>query len=181
MWDYMGLIRVYTKRRGCPPVFREPLVLSSERRGVTVEVACENISKGTFALVFPSFLLSLENVQFLSRRLTIFPVAPFLSIFRPTQNTNRALRHLQLCLGLGPQHQVRPATLRLATHFGRRGRRPSGGQDGHAAKARKGVLEEGPGALGCHQDQEEEGGVAVVGKGKEGEFGGNEGEGHGVK
>ena len=38
MWDYMGLIRVYTKRRGAPPDFREPLVLSSERRGVSVEV-----------------------------------------------------------------------------------------------------------------------------------------------
>ncbi|EKU21129.1 developmentally regulated g-protein 1 [Nannochloropsis gaditana CCMP526] len=45
MWDYMGLIRVYTKRRGAPPEFKEPLVMSSERRGVTVEVACENISR----------------------------------------------------------------------------------------------------------------------------------------
>ncbi|TFJ84241.1 hypothetical protein NSK_004232 [Nannochloropsis salina CCMP1776] len=45
MWDYMGLIRVYTKRRGAPPEFREPLVMSSERRGVNVEVACENISR----------------------------------------------------------------------------------------------------------------------------------------
>lgn len=48
MWDYMGLIRVYTKRRGAPPEFREPLVMSSERRGVNVEVACENISRGEY-------------------------------------------------------------------------------------------------------------------------------------
>ena len=48
MWDYMGLIRVYTKRRGAPPEFKEPLVMSSERRGVTVEVACENISRGEY-------------------------------------------------------------------------------------------------------------------------------------
>jgi hypothetical protein len=41
MWDYMGLIRVYTKRRGAPPLFHEPLVLSSERKGISVEVgAC---------------------------------------------------------------------------------------------------------------------------------------------
>lgn len=40
MWDYMGLIRVYTKRRGAPPMFHEPLVLSSERKGVSVEVHC---------------------------------------------------------------------------------------------------------------------------------------------
>lgn len=38
MWDYMGLIRVYTKRRGAPPMFHEPLVLSSERKGISVEV-----------------------------------------------------------------------------------------------------------------------------------------------
>jgi hypothetical protein len=38
MWDYMGLIRVYTKKRGQPPDFSDPLVLSSERRGTTVEV-----------------------------------------------------------------------------------------------------------------------------------------------
>jgi len=38
MWDYMGLIRVYTKRRGAPPMFHEPLVLSSERKGTSVEV-----------------------------------------------------------------------------------------------------------------------------------------------
>lgn len=39
MWDYMGLIRVYTKKRGQPPDFSDPLVLSSERRGTTVEVS----------------------------------------------------------------------------------------------------------------------------------------------
>lgn len=38
MWDYMGLIRVYTKRRGAPPLFNDPLVLSSERKGISVEV-----------------------------------------------------------------------------------------------------------------------------------------------
>lgn len=38
MWEYMGLIRVYTKKRGQPPDFSDPLVLSSERRGTTVEV-----------------------------------------------------------------------------------------------------------------------------------------------
>lgn len=38
MWEYMGLIRIYTKRRGAPPLFHDPLVLSSERKGISVEV-----------------------------------------------------------------------------------------------------------------------------------------------
>uniref|UniRef100_K3WK78 OBG-type G domain-containing protein n=1 Tax=Globisporangium ultimum (strain ATCC 200006 / CBS 805.95 / DAOM BR144) TaxID=431595 RepID=K3WK78_GLOUD len=45
MWDYMGLTRVYTKRRGEAPQFAEPVVLSSERRGVSVQAACLSISK----------------------------------------------------------------------------------------------------------------------------------------
>ena len=43
MWDYMGLTRVYTKRRGEAPDFTEPVVLSAERRGVTVESACKTV------------------------------------------------------------------------------------------------------------------------------------------
>ncbi|CAH0477791.1 unnamed protein product [Peronospora belbahrii] len=45
MWDYMGLTRVYTKRRGEAPQFDEPVVLSSERKGVSVHSACMSISK----------------------------------------------------------------------------------------------------------------------------------------
>ncbi|KAJ8566644.1 hypothetical protein ON010_g6479 [Phytophthora cinnamomi] len=73
MWDYMGLTRVYTKRRGevrvdlaanftlvlCSmrlitrilqyllqePQFEEPVVLGSERKGVSVQSACMSISK----------------------------------------------------------------------------------------------------------------------------------------
>ena len=45
MWDYMGLTRVYTKRRGRQPDFTEPIVLSAERKGVTVDSACKTISK----------------------------------------------------------------------------------------------------------------------------------------
>ncbi|KAG6590754.1 putative GTP-binding protein [Phytophthora cinnamomi] len=45
MWDYMGLTRVYTKRRGEEPQFEEPVVLGSERKGVSVQSACMSISK----------------------------------------------------------------------------------------------------------------------------------------
>ena len=46
MWDYMGLIRVYTKRRGAPPLFNDPLVLSSERKGISVEVSACRVHAG---------------------------------------------------------------------------------------------------------------------------------------
>jgi hypothetical protein len=57
MWDYLGLIRIYTKRRGQQPDLTEPIVLSSERSGLTVEAACKSISKElleifNFALVW---------------------------------------------------------------------------------------------------------------------------------
>jgi len=45
MWDYMGLVRIYTKKKGSPPDFSEPVVLSSERKGTTVESACLSVSK----------------------------------------------------------------------------------------------------------------------------------------
>ncbi len=57
MWDYMGLQRVYTKRRGQQPDLVEPVVLSTERHGISVEAACKSIStdlltKFNFALVW---------------------------------------------------------------------------------------------------------------------------------
>jgi len=45
MWDAMGLVRVYCKRRGCPPDLDEPVVLSAQRHGITVEAATQRISK----------------------------------------------------------------------------------------------------------------------------------------
>ena len=57
MWEYMGLIRIYTKRRGQPPDLDDPIVLSSERNGLSVEAATQSISKEllgifNFALVW---------------------------------------------------------------------------------------------------------------------------------
>jgi ribosome-interacting GTPase 1 len=50
MWEYLGLIRIYTKRRGQAPDLNEPIVLSSERNGTTVEAACKCISKELFEI-----------------------------------------------------------------------------------------------------------------------------------
>lgn len=57
MWDYLGLIRIYTKKRGQQPDLSAPIVLSSERHGLTVGDACKSISKDlldkfNFALVW---------------------------------------------------------------------------------------------------------------------------------
>ena len=45
MWEYMGLIRIYTKRKGAPPDLDDPIVLSSQRGGITVEDATAAISR----------------------------------------------------------------------------------------------------------------------------------------
>ncbi|KAK8793501.1 hypothetical protein WA158_004860 [Blastocystis sp. Blastoise] len=45
IWQYMGLIRIYTKRKGESPSFEEPVVLSEYRNGVSVEGAAKQISQ----------------------------------------------------------------------------------------------------------------------------------------
>merc|ERR1712194_452537 len=44
IWEYLGLTRVYTKRKGQPPDLQEPVVLSAIRKGTTVMALCQNIS-----------------------------------------------------------------------------------------------------------------------------------------
>jgi len=44
MWEYLGLTRIYTKRRGQPPDLDEPVVLSNIRKGTTVRSLCNNVS-----------------------------------------------------------------------------------------------------------------------------------------
>ena len=39
IWHLLGLVRVYTKRKGMPPDFSDPLILTEGRHGLTVE-AC---------------------------------------------------------------------------------------------------------------------------------------------
>lgn len=44
-WDMLGLVRVYTKKRGHPPDFEDPVVLTGGRYGITVEGACMQIHR----------------------------------------------------------------------------------------------------------------------------------------
>lgn len=48
LWEYLALIRVYTKKPGQPPDFDDCLIL---RKGVTVEHVCHSIHR-TLAQVF---------------------------------------------------------------------------------------------------------------------------------
>lgn len=46
IWDTLGLVRVYTKKKGQPPDFSDPLILTAGRHGVTVKAAIMQIHKG---------------------------------------------------------------------------------------------------------------------------------------
>jgi len=57
LWNYLGLTRVYTKRRGQPPDLAEPVVLSQLRKGTAVKSLCASVSSQmlrdfNFALVW---------------------------------------------------------------------------------------------------------------------------------
>ncbi|KAB2079099.1 hypothetical protein ES319_A06G208700v1 [Gossypium barbadense] len=45
MWEEMGLVRVYTKAQGQQPDFSDPVVLSADRGGCTVEDFCNHIHR----------------------------------------------------------------------------------------------------------------------------------------
>ena len=45
LWDQLGLVRVYTKRRGEQPDFKEPLILTKGRDGLNVKSAIMQIHR----------------------------------------------------------------------------------------------------------------------------------------
>jgi len=44
IWEYLGLTRIYTKRKSQAPDLEEPVVLSKIRKGTTVKSLCLNVS-----------------------------------------------------------------------------------------------------------------------------------------
>jgi ribosome-interacting GTPase 1 len=44
IWKYLGLTRIYTKRKGQHPDLAEPVVLSAIRKGTSVKSLCQNVS-----------------------------------------------------------------------------------------------------------------------------------------
>ena len=45
LWENLGLIRVYTKKRGCAPKFTEPIIMGQGRGGSSIETALGQIHK----------------------------------------------------------------------------------------------------------------------------------------
>eukprot|EP01130_Rhizamoeba_saxonica_P018412 TRINITY_DN9203_c0_g1_i1.p1 TRINITY_DN9203_c0_g1~~TRINITY_DN9203_c0_g1_i1.p1 ORF type:complete len:408 (-),score=97.49 TRINITY_DN9203_c0_g1_i1:9-1232(-) len=45
MWDELGLVRIYTRRKGSTPSFDDPIVLTAQRGGTSVQSACLHIHK----------------------------------------------------------------------------------------------------------------------------------------
>lgn len=43
MWEYLDLVRVYTKKRGYMPDFNDPLVLRKNKGGFSLKAACDQI------------------------------------------------------------------------------------------------------------------------------------------
>lgn len=46
IWDTLGLVRVYTRKKGQAPDFGDPLILTQGRDGITVKSAIMQIHKG---------------------------------------------------------------------------------------------------------------------------------------
>jgi ribosome-interacting GTPase 1 len=46
IWDTLGLVRVYTRKKGQPPDFSDPLILTQGRDGICIKSAIMQIHKG---------------------------------------------------------------------------------------------------------------------------------------
>lgn len=67
LWEYLALIRVYTKKPGQPPDFDDGLIL---RRGVTVEHVCHSIHR-TLAAQFKYALVWGTSTKYSPQRVGI--------------------------------------------------------------------------------------------------------------
>lgn len=45
IWEELDLVRVYTKKRGQPPDFGDPIILSTDRNGLSVKSVCDQIHR----------------------------------------------------------------------------------------------------------------------------------------
>lgn len=94
MWDYLGLIRIYTKRRGQQPDLNEPIVLSSER----FELYCSVVTERTTCINVLARLFTSNNIMILFHLLGT--ACPLKLLARPCQKTYWMYSTLLLC-GVG--------------------------------------------------------------------------------
>jgi len=63
MWDYLGLVRVYTKKKGQSPDFEEPVVLRRHKGGFSI-LACINQIHRELAENFKEALVYGKSVKY---------------------------------------------------------------------------------------------------------------------
>ena len=92
LWEELKLIRIYTKKPGHPPDFDDGIIF---RSGITVKNVCDGIHRFGKLSSFdsPQSIKHLQEVE------TVL-------ILNFDQNFGRGL---QVCFGVGPEHQVQPS------------------------------------------------------------------------
>lgn len=63
LWEKLALVRVYTKRKGFPPDFSDPIVLAENRHGFEVKAICDQIHRD-LAKEFKSALVWGRSVKY---------------------------------------------------------------------------------------------------------------------
>jgi ribosome-interacting GTPase 1 len=64
IWDMLGLVRVYTKKKGCPPDLHDPLILTKGRGGFTIKVSFSlNTIKNTVIVDKFYFLITINGLS----------------------------------------------------------------------------------------------------------------------
>lgn len=45
IWKQLGMVRIYTKKKGQPPDFEDPIILTSGRGGISIKEAISQIHR----------------------------------------------------------------------------------------------------------------------------------------
>ena len=78
IWDLLGLVRVYTKKKGCLPDFSDPLILTYGRHGCTIKSAIMQIHKVSHS--FPANFYFVGPLKRLELRLRLGQECEVLSL-----------------------------------------------------------------------------------------------------
>lgn len=46
IWKQLGMVRIYTKKKGAPPDFKDPIILANSRGGISIKEAINGIHRG---------------------------------------------------------------------------------------------------------------------------------------
>lgn len=86
MWEYLDLVRVYTKKQGHLPDFETPIVLKKNRGGFTIKAACEQIHRD-LAKTFKSATVWGRSVKFTPQKCGINHILEDEDVLQITKNS----------------------------------------------------------------------------------------------